>query len=88
MAELYIVRKGGTHPEGTFILHGEQVTIIGNQVQNILINVDERAEHTLLPQPLFTQDAPPRHKQNVEISRRMRLILTKDAAKSVKLLNI
>lgn len=76
MVDMYLGCKGRTHPEGTFILHGEQVTIIGNQVQNVLINVSERAQHALLPQPLFTQDAPPGHKQDVEISRRMHFILT------------
>lgn len=66
--DVYLACTCGTHPEGTFILHGQQVTIIGNQVQDILINVDERAQHALLLQSLFTQHTPPRHKQNVEVA--------------------
>lgn len=69
MVDVYLGCKVRTHPESTFILHGQQVTIIRNQVQNVLIDVDERAQNALLPQPLFTQHAPSRHKEDVEISR-------------------
>lgn len=58
------------HLEGTFGLHGEQVSIEGDQVQAVLLPVDEGAQHTLLLQPLLTQEASARHKQDVEISLR------------------
>lgn len=78
---------GCTHPESTFILHGEQVAIIGDQVQDVLVDVGERGQHTLLLQPLLTQQAPPRHEQNVEVSRRMHLVLAEGAQCRIKVLN-
>lgn len=68
--------SGSTHPKSAFILHGKQVTIERNQVQDILIDVDKGAQHSLLLQPLFTQHAPPGHEQDVEVSCWMQLIFT------------
>lgn len=76
MVDTYLGCISWTHPKSTFIFHGQQVPIVGNQVQDVLVDVDERAQHAQLLQPLLTQHAPPRHKQYVEVSWQMHLVLT------------
>lgn len=57
------------HPEGALGLHGQEVSIIRYQVQNVLVDVGEGVENPFLLQPLLTQQTPARHEQDVEISR-------------------
>lgn len=55
------------HLEGALGLHGEQVSVEGDQVQAVLLAVDEGAQHALLLQPLLAQEAAAWHEQDVEI---------------------
>lgn len=60
--------KMSSHPKGALRLHGQKVSVIRNQVQNVLIDVSEGVENAFLLQPLLTQETPARNKQDVEIS--------------------
>lgn len=65
-----------TNPKCALRLHGQQVPIIRDEIQDVLVHIDQRTQHTLLLQPLLTQKAPPRHKQDMEVTWRAEFVLT------------
>lgn len=67
--------NSSSYPESAFRLHGQEVSVVGDKVQDVLVYVGERVEDALLLQPLFTQQTAPRNEQYVELTVRLQLVL-------------